>query len=142
MYFPTNLHPASGNGFSVQWTQCFLIKVIFLLLETIIGLLGKQFSKKELNFASGKLIIWLVGTIFFHFLRQQSTVASRSSFSFNWNIFLRAYSCQWAMIFWLVETIFFLHFSETPASNSFFPPNGNVFFKKIVHSGQWKRIQN
>ena len=40
------------------------------------------------------------------------------------------------LIFWLAETIFSLHFSETPASDSFFPSSGNVFFKGIVHS-EW-----
>ena len=48
---------------------CFLIRVNFLLVEIIIGILGEHFSKKELNFASGQLIIWLVETVFFHFLR-------------------------------------------------------------------------
>ena len=44
------------------------------------------------------------------------------------------------LIFQLVKTILFLHFSETPASDSFFPSSGNVCFNKILHSGQWKRI--
>ena len=42
------------------------------------------------------------------------------------------------LIFQLVVTIFFLHFSKTSAI--FFPSSGNAFFNKIVHFGQWKRI--
>ena len=33
----------------------------------------------------------------------------------------------------LLETIFFLHFSETPADDSFFPSTGKVFFNEILH---------
>ena len=40
--------------------------------------------------------------------------------------------------FRLVETIFFLHFSETPVK--FFPSFRKVFFNEILHSGWWKRI--
>ena len=42
-------------------------------METIKEILEKYFSNKELNFAGGQLIIWLVETIFFHFLRQQTS---------------------------------------------------------------------
>ena len=41
------------------------------------------------------------------------------------------------LIFWLVKTIFFLQFSETPAS--FFSSSGKVFFKEILIFGYWKR---
>ena len=44
------------------------------------------------------------------------------------------------LIFQLVKTILFLHFSETAVSDSFFPSSGNVFFNEILHSSQWKRI--
>ena len=37
---------------------------MFLLVESIIGIRGKQFSKKELIIAAGQLIFWLVETIF------------------------------------------------------------------------------
>ena len=38
----------------------FFVGAIFLLVETIIGIWGKQFSMKELNITSGELIFWLV----------------------------------------------------------------------------------
>ena len=37
---------------------------MFLLVESIIGIRGKQFSKKELIIAAGQLIFWQVETIF------------------------------------------------------------------------------
>ena len=43
----------------------FLVRAILLLVENIIGIRNKQFSKKELILASRQLIFWLVGTIFF-----------------------------------------------------------------------------
>ena len=46
----------------------FFVGAIFLLVETIIGIWGKQFSMKELNITSGQLIFWLVQNHFFlHF---------------------------------------------------------------------------
>ena len=69
----------------------FLTGAIFLLVETIIGIRRKQFSKKKLILASGQLI-------------------SRP-----------------------LKTIFSLHFLETPASDSFFPSIGKVFFNEILH---------
>ena len=58
----------------------------------------------------------------------------------------RSYSCYWKLIFWLVETIYFLPFSDTPATDSFiFPSSGNVFLNNSCisvsgngFSGQWK----
>ena len=44
------------------------------------------------------------------------------------------------LIFWLVDIIFFLPFSETLANNSCFPSSGSVFFNKIRHSDWRKRI--
>ena len=38
---------------------------VFMLVETIIGIRGKQLSKKELILASGQLIFRLVETVFF-----------------------------------------------------------------------------
>ena len=38
----------------------FFVVAIFLLVETIIGIWGKEFSMKELNITSGQLIFWLV----------------------------------------------------------------------------------
>ena len=32
-YFQQILYPASGNGYSVQWKQCFMIRTIFLLMK-------------------------------------------------------------------------------------------------------------
>ena len=43
----------------------FFVGAIFLLVETIIGIWGKQFSVKELNITSGQLIFWLVQNHFF-----------------------------------------------------------------------------
>ena len=44
----------------------FMIRAIFLIVETIIGIRGKQFFKKKLILASGKLWFFrLVDTIFF-----------------------------------------------------------------------------
>ena len=45
--------------------NAFFIGPIFLLVETIIGIWGKQFSMKELNITSGQLIFWLVQNHFF-----------------------------------------------------------------------------
>ena len=42
------------------------------------------------------------------------------------------------LIFQLVETIFSLHFTESPVS--IFPSSGKVLFKEIVIFGFWKRI--
>ena len=45
------------------------------------------------------------------------------------------------LIFGLVKTIFYLHFSETPASDSFFPSSGNVFsMKSFIGNGKWKLV--
>ena len=41
------------------------VGAIFLLVETIIGIWGKQFPMKELNITSGQLIYWLVQNHFF-----------------------------------------------------------------------------
>ena len=46
----------------------FFVGAIFLLVETAIGIWGKQFSMKEGNITSGRLIYWLVqnfSTFFF-----------------------------------------------------------------------------
>ena len=40
-----------------------------------------------------------------------------------------------------MKTIFSLHFSETPASDSFFPSSGNVFsMKSFIGNGKWKLV--
>ena len=75
---------------SVLWKLCF-DKNYFWLVETIIGIRGKQLSKNELTFAGGKLI------------------------------------------FRLAETIFSLHFLETPAI--FFSSSGKIFIKEILIFG-------
>ena len=43
----------------------FLIRAIFLLVEAIIKIRGKQFSKEKIIIASRQLIFWLMETIFF-----------------------------------------------------------------------------
>ena len=64
-YFQQILYPAIANGFSVLWKEHFLIIAIFMLVETIIGIRGKHFSKKKLILAGGQLIFRLVETVFF-----------------------------------------------------------------------------
>ena len=68
--------PYSGNAFFsksfillvktdfLSGGNSFFIGAIFVLVEAIIGIRGKQFSKKELIIASRQLIFWLVETIF------------------------------------------------------------------------------
>ena len=53
---------SSGNS-------AFLIRAIFLLVEAIIGIGRKQFSKKQLIIASGQLIFWVAETIFSRLFR-------------------------------------------------------------------------
>ena len=43
----------------------FFVGAIFLRVETIIEIWGKQFSMKELNITSGQQIFWLVQNHFF-----------------------------------------------------------------------------
>ena len=59
------LHPASASRLSAYLKQHFLVSAISLLVETIIGIKRKQFWEKEVIFASGKPIFWLVVIIFF-----------------------------------------------------------------------------
>ena len=42
----------------------------------------------------------------------------------------KPYSCLWKLIFWLAEVNFF-HFSDIPASESYFPSSGNLFSNKF-----------
>ena len=45
----------------------------------------------------------------------------------------KPYSCWWKLIFWLVETIFFLPFWETPPTANFiFPSSGSVFLNAFL----------
>ena len=45
----------------------------------------------------------------------------------------KPYSCWSKLIFWLVETIFFLPFWDTPATANFiFPSNGSVFLNAFL----------
>ena len=54
--------------YSVLWKLCF-DQSYFWLVETIIGIRGKQFSEKELILASGQVIFGLAEAIYFlHFL--------------------------------------------------------------------------
>ena len=48
------------NDFLTSRNNVFFVGTIFLLVETIIEIRGKQFSMKELNITSGELIFWLV----------------------------------------------------------------------------------
>ena len=48
----------------------FFVGAIFLLVETIIGIWGKQFSMKELNITRGQLIYWLAQIHFFFYIYQ------------------------------------------------------------------------
>ena len=101
-YISTIFHPASGNE----------------LEETIIRILEKYFSKKELNSASGQLIIcqWKLFSSIISGSSQLLLV--EAFFSLTEAQFEELILASEQLIFWLVETIFFLHFSETPASDS------------------------
>ena len=52
-----------------------MIIAICMLVETIIGISGKQFSKKELILASGQLIFRLVETVFFFSIFLQTSAS-------------------------------------------------------------------
>ena len=119
----------SCSGNSAFWS------VIFLLVGTIIGIWGKQFSNKEHNSASGQLIFWLMEIIFFHFLRHQWTVASGSTFPLNGTQFYELIF-KWTTDFLASGNHFYCPFfwRFLPVI-VFFPPSGNVLLKKIVHSG-------
>ena len=82
--------------YSVLWKLCF-DQSYFRLVETIIGIRAKQFSKKELVLANGQLIFRLVETIFFSIFRRPLPVFFPSSGKsiFQGNPYL-----------WLVETKF------------------------------------
>ena len=114
LFFSKSFIRLVGKNF--LWKKCFLIRVIFLLVETVIEIWGKQFSKKELSFASGQLIISLVEISIFSDKDQLMLV--EAFFFFNWNVSLRAYSCKWTTNF--LVTIFSIHFWETLASDSIF----------------------
>ena len=77
-YFSISFIRLVQTDFQFSGQNIFLVRAILLLVETIIGIRSKQFSKKELILPKRQLTTW---------------------------------------IFWLLETIFFLHFSETLASN-------------------------
>ena len=71
-----------------------------------------------------KTDFWLVETIFLHFLRQQSTATSGSSFFFNWNIFFSQsfISLVWTSFF-LLEIVFFY--------SKFFFANGSCYWNRF-----------
>ena len=70
------------------------MRTMFLLVESIIEIRGKQFSKKELIIAAGQLIFWLVETIFVCVCVGVCVC-----------VFFRD-SCQWKFFFCLVEQMF------------------------------------
>ena len=58
------------TDFLLTWKSICLVRTILLLVETIIRIRSKQFSKKELILAKRQLktgIFWLLETIFFYF---------------------------------------------------------------------------
>ena len=111
-----------------MWKLCF-DQSYFWLVETIIRIRRKPFSKKKLSFC-------LVETVFsvnaISLLEETIIGIRRNQF---WEKKLILASGQ--LIFRLVKTIYFLHFLETPAS--FFPSSGKALFREIVIFGLWKR---
>ena len=80
-------------------------------------------------------------TIFFHFLRHQSTAASGSSFFFNWNIFFSQSSIPAS------ENEFFFYWKQCYFIPSFFLPMKNITeicgksnFKDEPYSCKWTPI--
>ena len=116
--------------YSVFWKLCF-DQSHFWLVETIIGIRGKQFSKKELIFC-------LVEIVFFG---QRYFAASRNYYQNKEKRVLRerAHSCQWTTDFcgqW--KTFLFpIFWKPLPVCYS---SGGKVFFKEIVIFGWWKQI--
>ena len=114
------------TDFLPSGNSIFLVRAIFLLVETIIGIRRKQFSKKEIILVSGQLIFWLVETTF---STKSLIPTSGNGFSGQWKPFSfvqrflfqvetvtlseSQFSDQWKPIFWLVETIFFHSISES-----------------------------
>ena len=56
---------------------------IFLLVETSIGMKGKQFSKNDLILNSEQMMLWLVETIFWTLLRVIVILPSSGNVFFN-----------------------------------------------------------
>ena len=89
--FFNGLHPASPNGFSAQRKQYFLVSAISLLVETIIGIRGKQFWEKEFIIARGKLTLWQVEIIFFSIFQRllpENQFPLVRSFFKNWYLLI------------------------------------------------------
>ena len=100
----------------------------FLMLETIVEIIGNQFLIKKHFPASGKHFLW------FYFQKKQFFCIEETYFSTN-------------ATFRVVETDFlastnrFLYiFSETPTGESFFSVQWKLVFERILHSGYWRRI--
>ena len=102
------LHPASANGFSFCPAETvFFGQCSFTASTNHYGIRRKQFWEKELIFASGQLIFWVVEIFFFSIFQKLLLVLVYfpSSGSVFFNEIL--HSDQWKEIFWLVETVFF-----------------------------------
>ena len=106
---------------SGQW------KLIFCLVETVYFCSGLIFCclKLEVTNSKKKKIFLLVKTIFFNFLPrisrffvQWKRISQRILRSGYWKLFSRLYKT------------FFIYFSETSASESFFPSSRNVFLNE------------
>ena len=85
------IYPANG-WFSAYGNSTFLVRAILLLLE-IISVIKRDsisfFRQLETYILTKSFILasWNRFSIFFHFLRQQSTAACGNKSFFNWNIF-------------------------------------------------------
>ena len=95
---------ASGNRFCLFFF--FFVQRFFLLVETVTEISGNQFQKKEYILTTVSDFL-ASETIFFHYLRQQSTAASGPSLFFICNIFFSQSFIPWKQVFCLLETVLF-----------------------------------
>ena len=133
---PKNLFPLVGMKdfveiqYSVLWKLCF-DQSCFWLVETIIGVRGKQFSKKDFIFCLAETVCF--SQCYFaatrnHYRNKEKTVLRERAHSYQWTTdFLTSGKHFFFSIFWRPLPVFF-------------PSSGKVFFKKILTFGQWKQI--
>ena len=141
LFFSKSFIRLVGKNF--LWKKCFLIRVIFLLVETIIEIWVKKFSKKQLSFASGQLIISLVEISIFTDRDQLMLV--EAFFFFNWNVFLRAYSRKWATNFLVSGNHIFSPFLRDPCQWQYFFCQVKTCYSRklsILASGNGFRANN
>ena len=118
--------PASGSQLSVQFTQYSFIQKFF----PVCGNRKIQFLENNLFPGNRNRFSGLWKPFFSSSLRH--SCHCQLYFPSSENVFLNA--------FWQVETLFFIYFWSFLPVIVFFSSSGNVVFKRIFHSGQWKRI--